>query len=416
MALTDEAMQVYLQKECDSDLAFLLADGGLSLPVQYRVVHAGYKSLRRFVGLEDTRPLFRQVAVTTFNLDPTASAADRLQLSILLSIYDVAKEQLAREVGLRAEAKALRQPRPVSNQERIAMRRVVEITCGKLSDSEVPAATYLSDKIEELEDNAPQASPLDEILSLEDDEQQLLGAGIDLAGRITVTRKKTKVKMPPGPEELRQRIRVEGHLWIFLSTKFTNRSWLANMSMTPWQKHVDYILGKKCYLLELVHGGLTDAMQIKPSWHILLEYEFQVRKKAFALVRDDGTPLSEALGKAASDTELRDLHFMAPLLLSSRNGKGGKKNHWQEEDAGGKGGKEGGKKRHKGGGKEGKGKGSKTKGKSDLLSKTPDGRLICFGYNSTEGCKKPGCSMLHVCRKKGCLQTHPLHEHPTTPV
>jgi hypothetical protein len=99
MALTDAEMRAYMQKECESDMAFLFSEGGLALDVQYRIVHAGYKSVRRFVGLEDSRQTFRQAAVATFALDPAASAEQRLQMSILLSVYDIAKEQLAREVG-----------------------------------------------------------------------------------------------------------------------------------------------------------------------------------------------------------------------------------------------------------------------------------------------------------------------------
>ena len=46
------------------------------------------------------------------------------------------------------------------------MRRTVEARHGKLPDDEVPGATYLAAKLEEVEQNDPQATPLDEIKRL----------------------------------------------------------------------------------------------------------------------------------------------------------------------------------------------------------------------------------------------------------
>ena len=52
--------------------------------------------------------------------------------------------------------------------------------------------SYLSDKLEELELNNPQASPLDEILSIDDGEEQAIIPSFDVAGRLTVVRRKLK--------------------------------------------------------------------------------------------------------------------------------------------------------------------------------------------------------------------------------
>ena len=76
-------------------------------------------------------------------------------MAILVSMWAMAHEQLSREIQVRAESKALRQPRPISQQESLAMRRVIEGQHGKLGDHEVPSMSYISDKLEELELNNP---------------------------------------------------------------------------------------------------------------------------------------------------------------------------------------------------------------------------------------------------------------------
>ena len=60
------------------------------------------------------------------------------------------------------------------------------------------------------------------------------------------------------------------------------------------------------------------------------------------------------------------------------------------------------------GGKKGGGK-SKSFNGDQLVAKTPDGRELCFAYN-TQGCKGQ-CGRVHTCRVRGCLQSHPAREH-----
>ena len=71
---------------------------------------------------------------------------------------------------------------------------------------------------------------------------------------------------------------------------------------------------------------------------------------------------------------------------------------------------------HKKGGEGGKGKGSKGRGgkgdgkgsKAKLVTRTPDGRPICFKCNNGEPCDG-GCGTAPVCQWPGCGQAHPVH-------
>ena len=409
-------MKSYIQKHCDADLSFLFSENEVEVELQYKIVFGGYKTLRRFVGFAESRASFRADAAAAFTLadDP----AGKLQMAILVSMWAMAHEQLAREMQVRAETKALRQPRPISQQESLAMRRAIELQNGKLGDHEVPSMAYISDKLEELELNNPQASPMDEILSLDDLEEQAIQPNFDSGGRLLIVRKKTKVRMPSGPEELRLRLRVEAHLWLFLAAKYANKVWLDGLSMATFFKYTEFILGKEVMLLDPDNPIAGSS----PEWTVLLAFEHRCRKHAFALVREEGTPLVEALAAACKDVQLKNLHFMSPLLLRSRNKKRDdpppprdpnlpprltkKQRREKALAAKGAGKGDGGK-----GGKGARGKGG-GKGDSDLASETPDGRKICYGYNKPSGCTRPNCDMVHVCRRRGCFAEHPLFQHP----
>ena len=63
----------------------------------------------------------------------------------------------------------------------------------------------------------------------------------------------------------------------------------------------------------------------------------------------------------------------------------------------------------------GKGKTGKSKGKDSRLAglqlawRTPDGRDLCFAYNS--GSCDNSCNRVHQCRVKGCYGDHPAIQH-----
>ena len=172
--------------------------------------------------------------------------------------------------------------------------------------------------------------------------------------------------------------------------------------------------------------GAVDA-GLKPSWSVVLKYEFEVRKLAMKLVKDKGLTLSQALDAACEDSETRQLYLMTYLLVEKRTNK----RDYDDFSGGGGAGAGKGKNKDKGKGK-GKGKNKGGGGKHndkpkedfnaiakkcgfELMARTPDRRPICFRFNEHRGCAWR-CNMLHVCRIKGCYdKTHCMTEHPGWP-
>ena len=50
---------------------------------------------------------------------------------------------------------------------------------------------------------------------------------------------------------------------------------------------------------------------------IILDYEFEMRKKAVTPAQKDNRPLHEVLREVTENTELKDLHFTSPVTLAA---------------------------------------------------------------------------------------------------
>ena len=417
MALNLAEQQTLIKSEVESDLAFLWEDSGIELGEQVKLAQAGYKKLRTFVGLADTKPEVRiALAAPPFDLDPIARGAlprIRFQIACILSAWDGASQMSSRESFLRVEAKSLGVTKPVSMPERKAMKRVFEEAHGKIPASEQPSALYLSQKMEEIETDEPSASALDEISSLDDICHSTQTSGLDPVGRVLITTKKVRGSLPTNPEQFRMRLRVEANTWCYLAGKFTSKQYLRDLTPALFQKYTDYFLGPKCNSME-VPDALGRMTSLHPPWQVVLSYELACRKAAFEAVRDDDEQLSRALLRVIRDAELKEIHFTSPIALMGKTSKpvppdappGLNKRQKRIEALRLKGAPAG---RPKGSPK-GKGKGKEQP--TDLETKTPDGRELCFQYSTPKGCSKgSACARVHACRVRGCTAAHPTHLH-----
>ena len=408
---TEAEMKAFIMQSADADLIYVFEDVQVPLKVQHKIVEVGFKTLRSFSGLEESRSEVRKLATSLFLV--AAEPANMFLISQICAAWDTAREFVSKDTALRAEAKVLGQSRPLGTTERTAMKRLMELKWGKVAKGALPSPTYIAEKLEECEQDEPAAAPLDEISSVEDKETPTISSDVNIMGAIIITKKRGRHSMPTDPEGYRAKLKIEANLWLMMAQKFPNRPWLTGLTPVDFLDFVDFILSKKVNGLEVVG--------VSVSWTITLGFEFACRQKAFELVRDEGKSISEALKLVVKDTELKELYFTTPIALGGRGSTAGKV---PLLDGAPPPGTPGGRKKRKleawlakkGTGKgdtttKGKGKGKgKVKGKSELLAKTPDGREICFSYNSGN-C--PGdCGRVHICRVKGCGRDHPMSQHP----
>ena len=406
MAVTDDQKREAIAK-IDADLQYVLGEAGLDLDSQYKVAQV-HGTLRRFQACADTRAEARVAADKDFEI-ATGTAQGRAQVAALVAAWELGREVITKETETRAEAKVLNQPRILQVTERQSMLKAVSSVYGTLGEAETPSAEYLAIIAEQVEANEPTASTLDAISSKKSALTSTIQSTVDPTGRIRITQTKAKLEMPSTSEGYRRVMKVEGYAWLCMASRYKSKQWLSGLSMGHFTRLVDFVLGEKVNLLTIPCSAGLETLYRSPPWEIVLAYEYRLRKEAFRRVTEEGSTLAEALDAVIKAPDLKETYFTTPLALAfvERPAK------WPK---GGKGKESKGK---EGKGKEGKGpkgKGNKGNGKSDpalkglqLTWRTPDGRDICFAWNS-QGC--PGnCNRVHCCRVKGCHADHPAIKH-----
>ena len=186
----------------DADLQYVLQEAGASLDTQFAVCSV-HTTLRRFQAIADDRAGSRAAASTDFGISADTPAG-RQQTAAIVASWELAKEISSKEIELRAEARALNQPRILQTQERQAMIRAVSTAYGKLNEAETPSAEYLALKAEETEQNEPTAAQLDTITSKRDSQTASIQSSVDPAGHLRIIKTKQKVEMPQNSEAYRR--------------------------------------------------------------------------------------------------------------------------------------------------------------------------------------------------------------------
>jgi len=419
LQVLSDAEKTAAEAAAHSDLKWLMSDNEVPQAVQQVLYHGGYTKMKIFAGLGESRTEVRDALRTDFGLDATDGMAARQHVALTVAAWEAAREFVSREATRRAEAQASRFPRAIAPIEHIAMRDAYEKRYGRLRESETPSMHFLGRKTEDIENDEPRPEQLKQVTSKEDAEVEYLSAEVGENGQIRVNRGSRDGNSPSTPEELRSKHKLIANAWIFLRTKHENRFWLKDLEPQDFYRLSDHVLGKNCLGLRVAsnHSGAQQG----PKWEVILDYEFQIRKKAYDLVVRDRLTLREGLERACRDAELRDLYLVTPLTLGRSDSYDSQSRimsidrsrtppppGWGQSQGSPKG---------KGKGKKGKGK-SAGKGKqkgslaaSGLNSRTPDGRLICYKFNNPAETCKGECSMLHVCQR--CLQ--PGHGYTKCP-
>jgi hypothetical protein len=405
-----------------SELKYQLAKEGVTVATQAKLFHCGALTLAKFAAFFKDKEEVRAVAKDDLGLDPSAGLGPRAEVAGLIVSWESANvrtQEVSKHMG---ELDARKQTKPLLGSEYLVMRNAFQTKFYKLEDSECPARVYLEKRIAEMEAGEMRAESLKTVLNREEDGDESLIPSWDKAGNLNLKRASSDIEEPSNPEELRRRLQIMVNGLIFISLQHSNRAELQGIRPEYANTYAGYLLGEHCWMLIARDSeGHTIA---SPNWKLVLRYEMAIRKKAYNLMNDDGIPFIQAMDTACKDSLTKDRAFITPLAISAAAGSKGVEigtsslkraadfDRGSESAEGGirpRGGKKG-----KGKGKgRGKGKGGKAAGKgpqipSGCARSTPDGHLICYGYNDpATRCRNPRCPFAHVCGI--CFQKHPLY-------
>ena len=388
----------------DPDFHGLLQRKDVAERQQATLAVAGVRSISRFNAVADSRQGLRTFCNTALALD---AGRDAVLIAAILDAWEAAKVRMEVRNKAEAEAVSANLPAALNKVEYQDIRRRFERIHYTLEDRTTPSAATMELICDQIENGELKTLHLLQCLSQEDSEIDPVGAVIDKSGTLRIKKGYGETTEPRDPEDYRRRMKVVAHTYLFAQIKYPHKAVLAGLTTHSFQKFVDYILGE--HIMGLQAKDEEGLVVSKPTFKSVLHYEHQVRKEMVRL-GNEGIRLHEALERARTDTVIKERHFITPTSLvaqdkrrdRSRSPKpgGGWKGHWgrwndrdwNRRPHGGKG---------KGRGKKGGGK------KGGLHNKTPDGREICWKWNSQHERCRFDCGRVHQCQI--CLGSHPMH-------
>jgi hypothetical protein len=421
--INSEAEQLAAVALLNADLAGLLAAKEVPRVVQAKLALKRVKSMSMLAVLQDTRAGMRVFCKDSLGLDEAANPDAVIDIATVVDAWEAAKLRVERRNALEAEASVSAEPKAVPKTEHMELRSKFEKVYMVIEDKEAPAYSSVEDLFEQVDQGEFRFMSLNEFASREDADQEKWGqlSFNNNTGIVKVKKGAVDNPLPAGSELLRRRLKLVGHHWLYCKLRYPLRRNLQDIDAQTFIKLADYLLG------ELVSGfGAKDEkgnVVSKPTWDLILSYEFQIRKEATRRV-NAGALMGAALAQAMVDISVKERYFTTPVAICSISASGGQRERSRTPSRrtssgsgrgrGGGGGFKGGKGGGKGGGvkggkKGGKGGGFKGGGKA-VAATTPDGRQICFAWNNPYEKCKGGCDRVHCCRI--CFEeTHPMHMH-----
>lgn len=392
----------------EPDLHGLLERKEVPVLVQALLAQAGCKSLSRFSAIADDRATMRAFEGNTLQID---RAADPMTMAALVDSWEASKVRMEVRHKAEAEASTSNVPIAVNKVEVFDLRKRFERVFYKLEDKVAPASSTLELLFDEVENGEFKVRYLVQFLSRDDAEVDPLGAMIDRTGVVKIRKGYGETTEPKTPEEFRHRLKVLGHAYMMCGLKYPHRPVLQDLEPQDFAILADYLLGDQVMGLRSTdeEGKVVSA----PTLKLVLSYEHQIRKEVTKKM-NEGTTMKTALEQARKDVNIKERYFITPASMNALTALGqenrsrsprGYSHRWESNQRWDHG------QWQDGGDRKGKGKGkTKHKGKrdySDLHSKTPDGREICYKWNSMKERCRFKCGRVHVCQR--CLGDHPLH-------
>ena len=394
------------------DLQYLLESEGVSSANQAAVAEAGYVSVRLFSLAASTVEEAKAWARDALGLDPTTGSAARLANTMIVAAWEVASTRRVYRNKVEAEATVDQQPKQIPRRTWSQLKATFETNHYVLEEDVTPSSQYYDYKSEQLESGELVAESLKFMTTekMMEGWDQEASVTFDTKGALKVKRSGNReVALPTTPEELRSRLKVHAHCMLLLKIRSPNTPWLAGLHPYDFDLHVEHVLGEQIAGLKIE----SRAGILRPTLNLVLEYEYQVRKKAIKLVLESGSTYKDALKTARELDSLKTRYFTTPLTVmapdlakqrSQRQSEGGgirlrsrSRGRSRTPPRGNRGGGKGGGRGRAGG----RGRGVST------ATMTPDGRPICFRFNNKdERCRGP-CRFAHVCLK--CYGQHPAH-------
>ena len=266
-----------------------------------------------FAKMEDSAPAMRASIKVDVGLDPAASPAARAMVARLVPAWEAAGTRAQRHRQEEAEQRVGDLPRTLPKGQHLDLARAFAKVHFEMGDRDRPAEAYVEWRLEQVEDGELPAETR-QVVSKAEATEALGGCKISPDGTTKLHKGRSEASLPASPE-----MRPMAHHWEMARFKFPAKEFFAGLTMDLWSQYVNWLLGEDVY--DNVVRDTIGSIVYRPSWHILLEYELQVRKKALHQVNNTGVTITQALKDAMAHQPTSIKYFTTPVSLAAGAGE-----------------------------------------------------------------------------------------------
>ena len=291
--------QTSLLKIIDDDLSFLWnAGNNVPLDVQAKLTDLGFTDIGVWAKVAETTAELRTMFMEEVGMKAEGNKNFRAVVSRILDSWETAKIRGQKKKEVEADQRVNDMPRRLSKNDHLELLRSFNRLHKELLENQVPAACLVEAFLDQIEDGEMVAVRLSSVPAKDEVKEDELGtARITPDGAIKFGKSVTAtVPMPPNSEALRKRMKFLARAWELARIKVPTKPAIQDLAMTDWDDRVEWILGDEVYGVEVVTADRKTSFSA--TWIQVLEYEYQLRKKAADLVNVGKLSIKEALEAA----------------------------------------------------------------------------------------------------------------------
>ena len=189
-----------------------------------------------------------------------------------------------------------------------------------IPDDKLPAQSMFENFSERLADGTLKAEPLSHVVSLFEEEQQdakrpdpTRQYNLQLDSKLTITTKRRHLSSEPTDEKgLRLKCSILTNLWLLAQMRQPGRTIYADFDRNTFIDFLETLLDKdNFYFYKEVDG----RPMISPSWTYCLSYEFELRKEAIRLCKEQSFGIQSALWTTLRNMEHRMKHWLQLVAI-----------------------------------------------------------------------------------------------------
>ena len=300
----------------EPDFRFLLSEEeGIPTATIAAIHDLGYTSCKLWSKFDADEAAVKAGIATDLGIKATDSPQARMLVAKLLTAWEVCKQRVTTKQKVDAEAAIHNEIRPWRKPDFKVLVDNFKLQEGyALTSRETPACSLLERRSEELESGELVVERLSEVVTKDHITDESSAITFSRDGVLRMKKGVTEIAMPRNPEELRSRLETWGLQWILLKYKYPQQARLQTATLRLHETYTKFLLGEDVYGL----CSLNDRNEVvgRPSWGIILAYEFRLRKHMIDKM-NEGMDIAAALKDAMDSTSLKERYLTTPTAVSS---------------------------------------------------------------------------------------------------